>query len=1104
MEDKNITKDSNLNENVDLGEMVTTLDGRVVNKKDVKIGEIYINAEGKKVRKVVKKVIRTTIAKKESSKQSGYQQHANEMGRQELNRQANGSVQNSVNSTAAREMERPGEKSLAMQKAAERKGVAENALKDQETETKMGEDDKRTFLERVNSKHAFLDKIKRNERIGSAPVVAATETPEESPKEVEEFNEDVAPDKSVAALETAVVGEAYGNSIGMGSSYATGAGGPESKVSGAATNPNASPTAILSQSGNPISQSLAGNSLPQPINKSLPKTTPKKKRKPIKLWIPTVVLASAYVLACLIYFVTGYNFGDKSIDVGKYYIAVGDESKKEYYDGQKFNFYELIMTYYWSQENVEEYDLTKFHMVEPTNSMGYTLNNGYINGIWDGEYAKDSVAYRDVKVKFLYKEETCYVPVRIYKNVLTSLNCYSSIRDLNNCKAGDQVAVTVFGVYTNKVMVDEGIKSIERKMDLGEYELWIHLYREDTRNEGAYYYRRQKLEFNEETKTYTLPRTIENFTVRYKDTVNAAGVVTEKADDIKITANSVNDYDIQCYTYDKYGVETFDKIQNPSMNKDDKPFKVMTINSQLSAKRSEQVSARFNEPFTFSIKPNEEQGYTLRAGYSVLYNIMDSDENYIYAEFKELEEDNLGNYRIEREEISGRIIIKVIGCSNTYNATFYVKDSSSADYRVYQNLSIIKGGQIVCPTAPVDTTYFKFLGWAERYENGELGEIIGDEDWSSMVMGTSDRTFEAQYEYAENIISYVSAGYEITDLEGNPISSIKYGETLTFKLKLKTGYSFGGENVTLYYKTENGSLQQIYVTGHTTSKQYDEDDRYIINGELLTGNLTFDLNMLYRVSTEDNKFTFDEEYIRKTVGSSTLTSHIKITLKPGITAPAGEVPGLLINGIAMTHCPVHSDAGRGIYCYYINRNEVKDNASLEINNVIGQYNIVKRSGDEQDIKFEVMTEEYSQKLITAVIEEGRDLRFTVVAAESENEYIKYDLSSATVVAKVNGIAKTLYREGDIYILRHADFGGLTTDIVIEVSGITEIPVDPEEEPGEPVDPDDPDNPGDPEGSDDPEGTEPPADPVDPEGTDDPDNTEGSEDGGNPEDGEGEM
>ncbi len=1049
MENKNFTYGNNLNRGTE-DEMVTTLDGRVISKKDIKIGEIYINSEGKKVRKVVKKIIKTSIAKKEPEPQQTSTPAMSPLGEENKLTQKSPEEINAARLAALKSMGRIPEKSATEngQKSESTKpetadksaNTSSSPLQDSNTlnlspaeiEKAQEEEQKapqapKTFLERVNSKHAFLDKLKNNERISGTPVVSATATQGVEVRN-DSIDENVGPDSSVEALETAVVDENYANSIGKGSSYASGTGGPESKVSSVATNPNASKTAIMSQAGNPLSQSLAGNSIPLPINQTLPKAKPKKKRKPIKLWIPTVILASAYVIACVVYFVTGYDFSDKSVDIGKYYIAIGEESKKEYYDGQKFNFYELIMTYYWSNENIEEYDLTKFHMVEPTNSMGYTLKNGYINGIWDGDYAREDVEYRDVEVKFLYNEETCYVPVRIYKNVLTSLNCYSSIRDLTGCKSGDGVSVTVFGVYTNKVMVDEGINSIERKMDAGEYDLWIHLYRDDTRTEGAKYYKHAKLEFDATTNTYILPRTVENFTVKYRDTLNSVGEVTDKADDLKITANAVKDYNINCYTYDKYGVETFDKVENPSMNKEDKPFKVMTINSQLASERKEQVSARFNEPFTFSIRPNEEQGYTLRDGYSVQYNIIVNDVEYVYKDFKVLEKDELNNYRIEREEISGKIVIKVVGCSNRYNATFFTKESSSSEYRVYETLSIVKGGTISCPQAPEDTEYFKFLGWAERYANGTTSAII--EDWSTIIMGTTDRVFEAQYEAGENTIAYVSSGYEIVDLEGNPITSIVYGEDLTFKLKLKSGYSFGGDGVRLYFSTSGGPLQQIYADGHSTPQIYDEDHRYIIDGEALTGDLTFDLNMLYKVTSDDNRFTFEivgqnTKEIRKVVGSANTLAHIRITLNAGLM-PDDEYPILCLNGEEATYCPSHSSGSS--YCYYISKSQVTDNLNITVSGIKGQYNIIPQNGDGGEVNFKVKTEDGSQELTTTIIG-TEDLKFTVVANDG------YDMTNALVLAYVNGWAKQLDLTDGVYTLRNSDFSGLSTDIVIKVTGV---------------------------------------------------------------------
>ena len=974
-------------------EMVTTLDGRVVSKKEIKDGEIYINAEGKKVRKVVKKAVKApkeNVVASESPSQSIEEKGEGENVSPVVSEQENLS---------------------AVPEVKEEKDV-------------QGE----SFLDRVNSKHSFLERIRNNEKISTpkfSEPVAPVQTESSDSSVYEESDEDVAPDRSVSDLESAVVDEAYSNSIGKGSSYASANIGTESKVSGLATNPNASPTAILNQAGNPISQSLAGNQvLPTPINAKAPTKKAKKKRKPIKLWIPMTVLASVYVVCCLVYFFTCYNFADKSVDIGKYYIAIGEESKKEYYDGQKFNFYELIMTYYWSGENVEEYDLTKLNMVEPTNSMGYTLNNGYINGIWDGEYASDEVQYRDVNVKFLYKEETCYVPVRIYKNILTSLNCYSSIKDLEKCKEGDGVSATVFGVYTNKVMVDEGINSIERKLDPGEYDLWIHLHRGSNSV-------RQKLEFDATTRTYKLPRMISGTTVYYKPTP------PYKADDLKITANAVDDYNISCYTYDKYAVETYDKIENPSMVDGDKPFTIQTINSQLTGTTTELKSARFNEPFTFSIKENQEQGYTLRPGFKVLYNIMNSDGEYVHQDFKELTADELDNYRIEREEISGKIVIKVVGCSNTYNAVFYTKENSSSEYRVYDTVAVVKGNVITPPEDPTSTSYFEFKGWVERLGDGSVVPVA---DWTTMVMGTSDRVFEAQYTNSSSVVAYLSSGYEITDLEGNVISSITYGETLNFKLRLKQNYSFGGENVMLYYRTGEGALRQIFPnnpgTGQpfTTSQPFNPNHTYTINGEALTGDLQFDLNMLYTVTESNSSFTADLSELRRTISGAQGLTHIKITLSAGFSA-GDETPVLTYNGIQAEYCESHSDEGTGKYCYLIDRTKVTNNLTITLDGLVATYNVVAQAGTGENVNFKIMTADGSEE-ITSVTLDTEDFTFKVVPN------IGYEMTSATVSVLINGTPVACQQQSGVYTLSNSTFNGQTADIVIVVTGVTEIPQTP--------------------------------------------------------------
>ena len=974
-------------------DMVTTLDGRVVNKKDIKEGEIYINAEGKKVRKVVRKIVK------------------DDTGSNVVNSGANSFASNSV--------------------VSEKKN-------DQKGDVALNREE---FLERVNSRHSFLERIKNNEKVsGQRPVVAQTPTQAMPQEDAIEDVESVTPDRSVSELESAVVDENLANSLGKGTSYASASIGGESKVSGLATNPNAKATDILSQANNPISRSLTGNqvaAIPMPTN-ALPKKKEKKKRKPIKLWIPMVAIASVYVIVCLVYFFTTYNFADKSVNLGMYYIDVGADSKKEYYDGQKFNFYELIMTYYWSEEDIEKYDLTKLNMVEPTNSMGYTLNNGYINAIWDGEYASESVEYRDVDVKFLYNEEVCYVPVRIYKNILTSLNCYSSVQDMEESKAGDSISVTVFGVYTNKVMVDEGINSIERKMESGEYDLWIHLYRGTSIIDA-----RQKLVFDENTKTYTLPEMVAGFSVRYAPGKYASGNAYS-ADDIKITANAVDDYDINCYTYDKYSVATYDEEQNANLRDEDKPFTIRTINSQLSATTTELTSARFNQPFVFSILPNAEKGYTLREGHSVSYNIKDSDGNYKYTEFKTLTADNMNNYRIEREEVRGDVVVKVDKCLNTYKAVFYTKLSGDADYIVKTTLELTKGNEIYWQSGNTGVDYFTFVGWQELKGDGELGPVIQQSEWrvdNNHIMGTNDRIFYAQYDYSENAVEYAGEGFEIVDTEGHilsasAITTFTYNKPLEFRLRIKDGYSFGDELVRLMYKVADGSYTTLIPMNCSSYQQYNESHVYRIDGTVLTGILTFDLNMQYDVKTTSEMYTVNVDSLRRASAGASDTTHITITLNPGHTA-VGTLE-LKYNGITADNCSTSHTSGN-TYCFVIKRSKITDDVNIEVLNIGVEHNVFTTAGDGETKRFKVVTPGTTTE-INKVVVAGNDFTF---ALDIESGF-KLDESAGAVSATVNGSVVTVSKDGDNYTI---NANSITGDITIIVTGIVEDI--PEEEGGEP-------------------------------------------------------
>ncbi len=983
------------NKNLSGEDMVTTLDGRVVSKKDIKDGEIYINAEGKKVRKVVRKVAREEVPS----------QNVNNVG----------AVASTLQSVAVKKVE---------PKVAH--------------ENRNG--DPKELMERVNARHSFLERMRKNEKIGvtKAPEIVQTQETTNGDLYEESIDEEnIAPDRSVSQLESDVLDENYSNSIGGGTSYATSNIGNESKVSGLATNPNANPMAIMSQAGNPISQSLAGNqtAIPRPVNAKVEIKKPKKKRKPIKLWIPMVAIASVYVVACLVYFFTCYNFADKSVDIGKYYIAVGADSKKEYYDGQKFNFYELIMTYYWSDENVEEYDLTKFHMVEPTNSMGYTLNNGYISGIWDGDYADDAVAYRDVKVKFLYNEETCYVPVRIYKNILTSLNCYSSVQDLYGAKGGDTIAVTVFGVYTNKVMQDEGIGSIERKLDAGEYDLWIHVEGSDGLSGSS------KLEYNEATKKYIVPSKIGSATIHYTEWNGGVN----RPDDIKITATSVIDSNIKCYTYDKYDVSTYNTVQHI-----EESFTIRVPHSYLNENDSERdvvKNARFNHPFTFSIEPNET--YRLRDGATVSYNVKDEDGNYVYENFQTLNADELGNYRVEREQVTGRVIIKVDGCSNKYTATFYTKDTLNSGYGVYTTAEFLPDNNITGISNPTDSDFFKFTGWKEKFADGSYGEIYTD--LTQIVMGATDRSFEAQYEATNPSISYIGTGFSIVNNYGEPINEITYGEPLTFKLKLTDGYIVNGK-VKLLYKTDapNSTFTQIYPDGSNNEAQdYSEEQTYTINGSALNGNLTFDLNISYKIN-ESEMFEVlsnqNSSKIDRIAHSQAGSMYIKIRLKEGYSAERDEqslvIPPVISFNNGASQLRLYTANTTSEFVYEINLNDITQNITFKIESgVVTKYSVVAKTAVEDEVpNFKVMTvvEEGESTELTEFVTENEDLLFKIVPLAD------YKADNIVVKAKIGNTEITLNPTDSVYTLSNTLFNGKSRTIEIIVSGI-EIDI-PNEEP----------------------------------------------------------
>lgn len=373
--------------------------------------------------------------------------------------------------------------------------------KEPETQTQEPEQDNNLW-ERISKRHSFLERMESGGSIAdpqkqaaSSSTMQVVETDRvEDVEDAEDDLEDIAPDASVTELETAVTADSYQRSIGKGASKGVKVGASTSRISSGAINPNA-----RDNDESKKSSSLAGNAsnepqivIAQPEKKEVKK---KKAKKPIKSWIIIVVLISVYLVASLTYFFVAYNFDPKQVDVILYYINVGEDAKLEYYDGEKFNFNELYMTYYYSKDKVENSSIGESNFAETTIGMGYSVNKGYISALWVDSYA--TASQRTVKVKFNCDDLVCYVPVTIYRNKLVKLEKYF---DLTEVYAGLEIQPTVFGLYSNKVLEDSD-KTIRKEMSQSEYDILLNY-------NGGENYSLKNLECYEDGK-YVLPETIE-------------------------------------------------------------------------------------------------------------------------------------------------------------------------------------------------------------------------------------------------------------------------------------------------------------------------------------------------------------------------------------------------------------------------------------------------------------------------------------------------------------------------------------------------------------------------------------------------------------------
>lgn len=367
--------------------------------------------------------------------------------------------------------------------------------------------DKKDLKERLMARHAFLGRMERGEKIGVAPSTTPSKNAQiinsDLVEEIEDNEdvEDIAPDNEVTQLEKAVTDEKYNREIGKGSSVGRRTNQTVGYVAGGAKNPNEKPSLRGSATGN----GLMGNySLATPEKESIPEPEKKKKakkqRKPIKPWVIVVALVSLYVIGMATYFFTSFNFNKKEVNIVLYYIDVGQKAKLEYYDGEKFNFNDMKMTYYYGDDKVETFNISESEFGETTIGMGYGLNNGYISALWNDGYS--NLGKRDVKVKFVFDDLICYVPVSIYRNKLVGLDVNFKI---NSLSAGKELYPTVFGKYSNQLLEDRN-ETITRELSLSSYHIML-LY------QGAQYSLKDIGSFDG-TK-YVMPETIDNMPIDY-------------------------------------------------------------------------------------------------------------------------------------------------------------------------------------------------------------------------------------------------------------------------------------------------------------------------------------------------------------------------------------------------------------------------------------------------------------------------------------------------------------------------------------------------------------------------------------------------------------
>ena len=730
-------------------DLVKTLDGRMVPKSEIADGEVYINAQGKKVRKVVKKVVKTVVKPKTEEQKQVEEMLSNANGAQAedspkqvagnklpdpINAAPTGKLPDPINAAPANKLpdpinaapanKLPDPINVSNNESADGKGFGEeefdSAKETLHTETAVAaaEEAKKknnyqqpvqpkqeTLRDRISAKHSFLLKLENNERVGGggygvSASGSASEFSGSGPASGNGiFEEAIAPDTNVTELADAVMKENYDYSIGKGASIATGTGRGASTVSGAASNPNGSVlNSPVSNANNKFSQGLAGNLAAAPVIAKPIKA--KKKKVYVKPWVIALPLVLIYMVVALVYFIGKYNFADKSVNVGLYYVNIGAKAKLKYYDGEPFNWRDMAMTYFYGDKNIKEYDLGKINFVEPDEYSGYTIKeDGGICAVWDGEYA--NADFRPVEVSFKHENQIVKVAVRIYRNKISKLSTYSSIEEL---EAGELINPVVRGVYTNEVMVEDGINYLSKQLTTDEYNL-LFTYNDGARDVGAY------LVPDAVTGMFTLPKTIvlpdREVTVDYSAKSR-----------IKIYAVAKNDETIKCDVYQYFNLDATTMVDSEVGR-----ITETTTNNPI----SEELET--NRPVKFRVRLNE--GYTLNEK-GVSYTITNKGSD-VESEKIALTPNEDGVYCLTRDVITGNIKIYV-DAGNRYSIDFDGVGEVEITYKdLISGLLGTEEGKI----PPQEKENYIFAGWYTE-KTGGVQVIDGENNVINGVEGIAD------------------------------------------------------------------------------------------------------------------------------------------------------------------------------------------------------------------------------------------------------------------------------------------------------------------------------------------------------------------------------